>query len=91
MNTLLHRNYRASESWRTFFWFDHTLQDKRPWGASETLLLRMLDISKRGQLCRKGAYSEADLLAVAQRLYNDPLLQFRVPGQRNGILIIIGP
>jgi hypothetical protein len=30
MNTLLYRNYRASESWRTFFRFDHILQGKRP-------------------------------------------------------------
>jgi superfamily II DNA helicase RecQ len=51
----------------------------------------MLDASKRGQLCRKGAYSEADLLAVARKLYNDPVLQFRAPGQRNGVLAIIGP
>ena len=72
MNTLLHRNHRASESWRTFFRFDYTLQGKRPRGASETLSLRMLDTSKRSQLRRKGAYSEADLLAVAQRLFNDP-------------------
>lgn len=91
MNTLLHRNYRASESWRTFFRFDYTLQGKRPRGVSETLSLRMLDASKRGQLRRKGAYSEADLLAVARKLYNDPELQFRVPGQRNGVLAIMGP
>ena len=32
MNTLLYRNYRASESWRTFFRFDHTLESKRPRG-----------------------------------------------------------
>ena len=51
----------------------------------------MLDTSKRGQLCRKRAYSEAGLLAGAQRLYNDPSLQFRIPGQRNGILVIMGP
>lgn len=51
----------------------------------------MLDASKRGQLCYKGAYSKADLLAVAQRLYNNPSLQFRVPGQRNGIVAIMGP
>ena len=25
MNVLLHRNYRASESWRTYFRFDHVL------------------------------------------------------------------
>ena len=72
MNTLLHRNYRASESWRTFFRFDHVLQGKRPRDASETLSLRMLDASKRGQMRRRGAYAEADLLAVARKLYNAP-------------------
>ena len=51
----------------------------------------MLDTSKRGQMYRKGAYSEADLLAVARKLYNAPDLQFRVPGQRNGVLAIMGP
>jgi superfamily II DNA helicase RecQ len=91
MSALLHRSYRASDSWRTFFRFDHLLQGKRPRGSSETLSLRMLDASKRGQLCRKGAYSEADLLAVARKLYNDPVLQFRAPGQRNGVLAIMGP
>jgi hypothetical protein len=70
MNILLYRNYRASESWRTFFRFDHVLQGKRPRGASETLSLRMLDASKRGQMRRRGAYAEADLLAVARKLYN---------------------
>jgi len=91
MNTLLHRNYRASESWRTFFRFDHTLQGKRPRGASETLSLRMLNASKRSQMRRRGAYAEADLLAVARKLYNTPDLQFRVPGQRNGVLAVMGP
>jgi superfamily II DNA helicase RecQ len=51
----------------------------------------MLDASKRGQLQRKGAYSEADLLAVARKLYNNPDLKFRVLGQRNGVLVIMGP
>jgi superfamily II DNA helicase RecQ len=91
MNTLLHRNYRVSESWRTFFRFDHILQGKRPRGALETLSLRMLNASKRGQMRRRGAYTEADLLAVARKLYNALGLQFRVPGQRNGVLAIIGP
>ena len=40
---------------------------------------------------RKGAYSEADLLAVARKLYHTPDLQFRVLGQRNGVLAIMGP
>ena len=91
MSALLHRNYRASESWRMFFRVDHLLQGRRPRGGSETLSLRMLDASKRGQLRRKGAYSEADLLAVARKLYHDPILQFRAPGQRNGVLAIMGP
>src|SRR5438045_7364477 len=43
------------------------------------------------QMHRKGAYSEADLLAIAQRLYNAPDLQFWVPGQWNGVLAIMGP
>jgi hypothetical protein len=50
----------------------------------------MLDASKHGQRRRQGAYSEDDLLAVAQKLYHDPLIQFRVPGQRNGVLAILG-
>ena len=91
MSALLHRNYRASESWRTFFRFDHILQGKRPRGASETLSLRMLDASKRGQMRKRGAHSEVDLLAVARKLYNAPDLQFRVPGQRSGVLTVMGP
>ncbi len=50
MNTLLLRNYRASESWRTFFRFNNVLQGKRPRDASETLSLRMLDAFKHGQM-----------------------------------------
>jgi len=80
ISALLHRNYRASESWRTFFRFDYLLQGKRGRGALKTLSLRILDASKRGQMCTRGAYSEADLLAVARRLYNAPDLKFRVPG-----------
>ena len=72
MSALLHRNYRASESWRTLFRFDHILQGKRPRGALETLLLRMLNTFKRGQLRRRGAYFKADLLAVARKLYTKP-------------------
>jgi hypothetical protein len=41
----------------------------------------MLDASKSGQMRRKGAYSEADLVAVARKLYNAPDLQF--PGFRS--------
>ncbi|KAF8847393.1 hypothetical protein BDZ45DRAFT_709692 [Acephala macrosclerotiorum] len=90
MNTLLHRNYRVFESWRTFFRFDHMLQGKRPRSASETLSLRMLDASKRGQMRKKSAYTETDLLVVARKLYNALDLQFRVLGQRNGVLAVMG-
>lgn len=51
----------------------------------------MLNASKRGQFCRRGAYSEADLLAVAQKLYHTPDLQFQVPSQRNRVLAVMGP
>ena len=57
----------------------------------QTLFLKMLDASKRGQLRRREAYSDADLLAVAQKLYNNPDLQFRVPGQQHSVLAIMGP
>lgn len=91
MNTLLHRSYRASESWRTLFRFNHILQGKRPRGVSDTLSLRMLDASKRVQMRRKGAYSEADLLTVARKLHSAPNMKFRAAGQRNGVLAILGP
>jgi hypothetical protein len=79
INTLLYRNYRAFKSWRTFFRFDHVLQGKRPRGALKTLSLQMLNASKRGQMCKRGAYTKANLLAVARKLYNAPDLQFQVP------------
>ncbi|OBT81161.1 hypothetical protein VE02_10169, partial [Pseudogymnoascus sp. 03VT05] len=64
---------------------------KRPRGASETLSLRMLDASKRGQVRRKGAYSRADLEAVACRLHNKPEMKLRIPGQQDGLLAMMGP
>jgi hypothetical protein len=36
----------------------------------------MFDAFKRGQMRKRGAYSEADLLAIAQKLYNAPDLEF---------------
>lgn len=90
MNALLHRGYRASEIRRTFFRFDHVLQGKRPRGASETLSLRMLDASKRDQVRRKGAYSGTDLEVVARRIYNMPEMKLRIPGQRDGLLAMMG-
>ena len=51
----------------------------------------MLDASKQGQLRRKGAYSKADLVVVAWKLYNALDLQLRVLGQRSRVLAIMGP
>jgi hypothetical protein len=90
MNALLHRNHRASASWQGLFQFDRILQGKRPRPASGTLAVRMLDASKKGQFRRKGAYSEADLLTVARKLYNLPDMQLRVPGQRKALLAVLG-
>jgi superfamily II DNA helicase RecQ len=90
MNALLHRNHRASASWQGLFQFDRTLQGKRPRSASGASAVRMLDASKKGQFRRKGAYSEADLLAVARKLYNLPDMQLRVPGQRKALLAVLG-
>jgi hypothetical protein len=70
MNILLYWNYRVSESWRIFFRFDHVLQKKRLRGVLEILSLRILDVSKRSQMRRKGTYAKADLLAIARKLYN---------------------
>jgi superfamily II DNA or RNA helicase len=50
----------------------------------------MLDASKKGQFRRKGAYSEADLLTVARKLYSLPDMQLRVPGQRKALLAVMG-
>jgi hypothetical protein len=51
----------------------------------------MLDAFKRGQIYKRGAYFKANLLAIARRLYNALDLKFRVLGQRNSVLAIIGP
>ncbi|KFZ15841.1 hypothetical protein V501_02521, partial [Pseudogymnoascus sp. VKM F-4519 (FW-2642)] len=79
----------AELSNHSYHTFNHA--EKRPRGMSDTLSLRMLDASKRGQMRRKGAYSEADLLTVARKLHSAPNMKFRVPGQRRGVLAVMGP
>jgi hypothetical protein len=63
-----------------FFRFDYVLQGKRPRGVSEILSLRILNASKYSQIYKRNAYTKADLLAVARKLYNALDLQFQVPG-----------
>lgn len=91
MNTLLHRNHRASESWHQFFRFDQLLEQKRPTKTSTALSLHMLDASRRQQVRRRAAYSEANLTAVARRILGVPDLHLRIPGQRDGMLAVMGP
>jgi hypothetical protein len=100
-NALLHRGHRASLAWQQFFRFDQTLLGKRPRAPSDaaaaagqaaaappaTLASRV----RKGQFHPRGAYLEAELLATARRLYNDPALQFRGTGQREAVLAVLGP
>ncbi|KFY92767.1 hypothetical protein V500_04038 [Pseudogymnoascus sp. VKM F-4518 (FW-2643)] len=51
----------------------------------------MHDDIKRGQQQRKRVYLEADLVAVARRVYGAPQLRLRVPGQQAAVLAVLGP
>ena len=90
-NALLHRAYRASQCWRAFFRFDQKPQGKRRRSDAEGPLPQELSAWKRGQVRRKAAYSESDLVAVAQRLLQTPGVRLHAPGQRDGLLAIMGP
>jgi hypothetical protein len=92
MNTLLHRNHRASASWQGLFQFDRLLHGKRPRPGSgpPPAAVGMFDAAKKARFRRRGAYSAAELLTVARQLYNRPDMQFRVPGQRNALLAVLG-
>ena len=94
-NALLHRGYRASQAWQQLFRFDQVLQQgsKRPRGDSDAAIqaTAMASRVRRGRLRQRGTYTEAELLATARQLYNDPLLQFRGSGQREAILAVLGP
>jgi superfamily II DNA helicase RecQ len=48
----------------------------------------MLDASKRGQMRKRGAYSEADLLAVARKLYN-AVLAIMGPQPAEQVIVVI--
>jgi superfamily II DNA or RNA helicase len=99
MNTILHRAHRASESWRRFFGFDELLAEekakhsgKRRWdepGIKEEP--RILSPYKKTKYRIRPMHSEKVLEAVARKLYNDPTMQFRRPGQRDAILATLGP
>ncbi|PNP44463.1 hypothetical protein TGAMA5MH_03809 [Trichoderma gamsii] len=103
MSTLLHRGYRASQSWQDFFRTDQVFHGKRP--PDEALVLppegetrdgeKGVRGSRRGirggQYRKQVSHPEPELLAVARELYNDADLQFRQPGRRNGVMAVLGP
>ncbi|KAH7109708.1 telomere-associated putative RecQ-like protein usher, partial [Dactylonectria macrodidyma] len=91
MTALLHRAYRASQSWRTLFQIDQLLQGKRPRTVSETQAQGLLTACKKVRFRTKPAAKEADLTRVACGLYGDPKLQLRRPGQRDALLATLGP
>ncbi|KAJ3464901.1 hypothetical protein MRS44_009687 [Fusarium solani] len=91
MSTLLHRAYRASQSWRSLFRVDQLLQGKRPHTVSGTQAQGLLNACKKARFRTRPAQKEDGLLKVARRLYNDPGLQLRRPGQRDGMLATLGP
>ncbi|KAG7404974.1 hypothetical protein Forpe1208_v015517 [Fusarium oxysporum f. sp. rapae] len=88
---LLHRAYRPSESWRSLFRIDQVLQGKRPHTVSETQSQGLLKACKKTRFCIRPTAKEEEITLVARRLYNDPELQLRRPGQRNAMLATVGP
>ena len=91
MDTLLHWNHRVSKLWQDLFRFEMIFQGKRERSASsDALSIRTLEDIKRSQQRKRATYSEADLLNAARQINHQADLQFRVPGQRAGILAVLG-
>ncbi|WKT54184.1 Helicase superfamily 1/2, ATP-binding domain [Fusarium oxysporum f. sp. vasinfectum] len=87
----LHRAYRASQSWRSLFRIDSVLQGKRPRTVSEAQAQgSLLSACKKTQFRTRPVAREDGITSVARRLYNDPDLQLRRPGQRDALLATVG-
>lgn len=95
MNTILHRAFRASHSWRTFFRIDELLAEEaaKQRAKLEISLLHPipLDAYRKAQHRTRPLLKEKELEQVARRLHNNPKLKFRRPGQRDAILATMGP
>ncbi|KAI6777557.1 uncharacterized protein J7T54_004107, partial [Emericellopsis cladophorae] len=98
INTIMHRAYRASLSWRTLFRVDEVLAKesaartsqghKRQGSALET---GVVGAYKKARLRSRPEATEIELVAAARTLYNNPSMQLRRPGQREAILAALGP
>ncbi|KAK2684623.1 hypothetical protein QWA68_017018, partial [Fusarium oxysporum] len=87
----LHRAYRASQSWRSLFRIDSVLQGKRPRTVSEAQAQgSLLNACKKTRFRTRPVAREDSITSVARRLYNDPDLQLRRPGQRDALLATVG-
>lgn len=94
MNTLLHRAYRASSSWRTFFRVDELLaEEEAQWRNqtnTKTVTTSPLSSYRKVKPRTRPLLNEKELVKVARGLYNNSTLQFRQPGQREAILATMG-
>ena len=87
MNTLLHRNYRASESWRMLFRFEQILLGKR---MGDFELSQMQQEVKRSRVRKRKGYSASELTTMARSLLRVHDLKLREPGQRRGLMAVLG-
>ena len=97
IDTLLHRAFQASASWRGLFGFDEALSvessagncgSKRPWPSTDP---SSIYTSKKLRIRARPKASEGQIILAAQKLYNNPSFQLRRPGQRDAILAVLGP
>ncbi|KAL7939991.1 P-loop containing nucleoside triphosphate hydrolase protein [Trichoderma barbatum] len=78
--------YAGTTTWQDFFRMDQVFHGKRP---PDEALLPLPEEGARGG--EKGVlHPESELLAMARELYNNADLQFRQPGQRNGVMAVLG-
>lgn len=97
MNTIMHRAYRASLMWQTLFGVDEVLAREQASGVGPKRRRSideppdMVSACKKARFHRRPLGGEKILVAIARKLYNDPYMQLRRPGQRDAMLAAMGP
>ncbi len=95
MNTLLHRAFRASCSWRTFFRVDELLaEEEARWRIttkSSPATAGPLSAYRKVKPRTRPLLREKELERAARDLHNDPTLRLRRPGQRDAMMATMGP